>query len=308
MNLCITMNLHSHRGGYTLLTFITVILFPVFPLSDSVSGGVYTFLSSRHYRSVYSGLNWKGPPGMVSEGSFPPTLPPDSTTPTSHHLDFSPSPFPTPPLVYFHRNTLEEFSLEHKATNGLPILAFYSSVFRLTCQTFRLYSSLPPPSNSWNQTNNYYYCNNRYPWKLQFLLFAFQVSAQHAVSMPVGYSGLEWFALIAEQLIRGPWKCDFWLVFALGALSRGFVLHAVAIWVFFLKIRPKRGSNLWGGCLLEVIHLWWAFSGRELRFTHNLDKLFSLMASVPNMSMLTLPVRLLLLLSYPSELPTNSPF
>lgn len=43
---CITMNLQSHRGSYTSLTFITIILIPVFPLFDSVSGGVYTVFSA----------------------------------------------------------------------------------------------------------------------------------------------------------------------------------------------------------------------------------------------------------------------
>lgn len=52
------MNLESHRGSDTSLTFITIILCLVFPLFDSVSGGVYTFFSFCHYLSFYSVQAW----------------------------------------------------------------------------------------------------------------------------------------------------------------------------------------------------------------------------------------------------------
>lgn len=53
------MNLQSQRGSYTLVTFITIIVILIFPLFDSVLGGVYTFFSSCHYLSflVWTRLN-----------------------------------------------------------------------------------------------------------------------------------------------------------------------------------------------------------------------------------------------------------
>lgn len=56
--LCITMNRESHRGSYTSLTFITIILFPVSPLFYSIlqcPSGVYTFFSFCRYLSLHSG-------------------------------------------------------------------------------------------------------------------------------------------------------------------------------------------------------------------------------------------------------------
>lgn len=125
--LCITMNLRRHRGSYTLLTFITIIPIPVFPLSGSVSVRVYTFFSSRHYLSVYSGQGWIGKVRWVlaTVGSFPPT----------HFSSFLPFPF-----VHFYRKTRERLSLEFQDTNGLSIPVFFSST--------ELYSSQTPLSNS----------------------------------------------------------------------------------------------------------------------------------------------------------------
>lgn len=69
---CITMNLQSQRGSYTLVTFITIIVILIFPLFDSVLGGVYTFFSSCHYLSflVWTRLNWKGLLGIGVWGCF----------------------------------------------------------------------------------------------------------------------------------------------------------------------------------------------------------------------------------------------
>ena len=114
--LCITMNLQSHRGSYTVLTFITIILIPVFPLFDSVSGGVYTFfLLLSLSLSILDRLNWKGPLGiwrlrvLFHLHSHPP--PPQLRNPRFPPFGFAPSHSSVSCSVLSQKHTVFDWKL-----------------------------------------------------------------------------------------------------------------------------------------------------------------------------------------------------
>ena len=67
-----TINLQRHSGSYTLLTFITIILIPVFPLSGGVPGKLhmYFLLPSLSLCLLWTALNLKGPWGTGDCDSF----------------------------------------------------------------------------------------------------------------------------------------------------------------------------------------------------------------------------------------------
>ncbi len=150
--LCITMNHQSHRGSYTSLTFITIILIPVFPLSDSVSGGVHTFFSSclTISPSILDKAELKRSAGygrlrvLFLLRSLPNPQPP---LPTLWLFSFS---LPHLPSCTFTETYWENFLWSITTLMDLPYLALYSSFLCLTRRsfTFLLYSSLPPRSNS----------------------------------------------------------------------------------------------------------------------------------------------------------------
>ena len=100
LHLCITMNLESHRGSYTLLTFITIIFIPVFPLSDSVSGEFTPFSPTVTISlSILDEAELKRPAGY---GHLSFSRAPSKPQPPTLHLSFF--FFPPSSIMYFHRN------------------------------------------------------------------------------------------------------------------------------------------------------------------------------------------------------------